>query len=50
MLDNEGSGDAIELPYNHATFTLSYSAISFTAPQAIQYAYQLEGIDKIGRM
>ncbi|MCD8178806.1 MAG: hypothetical protein LUE98_15925 [Tannerellaceae bacterium] len=44
--DNEGSGDAIELPYNHATFTLSYSAISFTAPQAIQYAYQLEGIDK----
>ncbi|MCC8154361.1 MAG: hybrid sensor histidine kinase/response regulator, partial [Tannerellaceae bacterium] len=41
------TGESIRLPYGqHTTFTLSYSAISFTAPRAIQYAYKLEGVDK----
>ena len=36
----------LELPYNRSTFTLSYIALSYTSPDAIQYAYQLEGSDK----
>ncbi len=40
------SKEPIRLPYNHPTFTLSYAAISFTTPQGIEYAYQLEGTDK----
>jgi len=36
----------LKLPYHSATFTLSYIALSYTSPEAIQYAYMLEGIDK----
>lgn len=37
----------ITAPHTDAsTFTLSYVSLSFTSPQAIQYAYMLEGIDK----
>lgn len=36
----------LELPYNASTFTLSYVALSYTSPEAIRYAYMLEGVDK----
>lgn len=36
----------LKLPYNRSTFTLSYVALSYTAPDAIQYAYRLDGSDK----
>lgn len=38
--------DTLKLPYDASTFTLSYIALSYTAPEAIQYAYMLEGTDK----
>lgn len=40
-----GNKKSLILPYNKATFTLSYVALSYTSPDAIQYAYKLEGID-----
>lgn len=36
----------LQLPYNAATFSLSYVALSYTSPEAIQYAYKLEDINK----
>ncbi len=36
----------LKLPYNISTFTVSYIALSFTSPEAIEYAYKLEGVDK----
>lgn len=36
----------VKLPYNAATFTISYIAPGFTSPQAIRYSYMLEGVDK----
>ena len=36
----------LKLPYNASTFTLSYVALSYTSPDAIRYAYKLEGVDK----
>ena len=36
----------LKLPHNRSTFTLSYVALSYTSPDAIQYAYRLEGSDK----
>lgn len=41
-----GEANGLQLRYDESTFTLSYVALSFTAPQAIRYAYKLEGIDK----
>lgn len=38
--------DKLSLPYDKSTFTLSYIALSYAAPDAIQYAYMLEGVDK----
>lgn len=38
--------DMIKLPHNMSSFTLSYVALSFTSPEAIQYSYMLEGIDR----
>lgn len=35
----------LTLPYNRSTFTLSYVALSYTSPDAIRYAYKLEGAD-----
>lgn len=37
--------DTLQLPYNASTFTLAYVALSYTSPEAIQYAYILEGTD-----
>lgn len=36
----------LKLPYDASTFTLSYIALSYTSPDAIRYAYKLEGVDK----
>lgn len=36
----------LKLPYDASTFTLSYVALSYTSPEAIQYAYILDGVDK----
>ena len=36
----------LKLPHNRSTFTLSYVALSYTSPDAIQYADRLEGSDK----
>lgn len=38
--------EVLKLPYNASTFTLSYIALSYTSPDAIRYAYKLEGVDK----
>lgn len=38
--------ETLQLPYNASTFTLSYIALSYTSPDAIRYAYKLEGVDK----
>lgn len=37
--------EMIKLPYDMSSFTLSYVALSFTSPEAIRYAYMLEGTD-----
>ncbi|RHJ81535.1 two-component regulator propeller domain-containing protein [Parabacteroides sp. AM08-6] len=41
-----GDTKKLELPYNASTFTLSYVALSYTSPEAIRYAYMLDGVDK----
>lgn len=38
--------ERLRLPYNEATFTLSYVAVGYTLPEAIEYAYMLEPLDK----
>lgn len=40
------STETLKLPYDASTFTLSYVALSYTSPDAIRYAYKLEGVDK----
>ncbi|MDH6358080.1 hybrid sensor histidine kinase/response regulator transcription factor [Parabacteroides sp. PF5-9] len=35
----------LKLPYNSSTFTITYQAVSYTSPDAIRYAYMLEGVD-----
>lgn len=35
----------VELPHNASTITLSYVALSYTAPDAIRYMYKLDGSD-----
>ncbi|AEV97672.1 hypothetical protein A4D02_16480 [Niastella koreensis] len=35
----------ITLPYNQATFSIEFSALSFSSPANVQYAYQMRGID-----
>lgn len=39
------AGD-IKLPYNRSTFSLDFSALGYTSPGNIEYAYMLDGIDK----
>jgi signal transduction histidine kinase/ligand-binding sensor domain-containing protein len=38
--------DKIELSYKNNVFSIDFSALDFTAPQFVQYAYKLEGFDK----
>lgn len=40
------NASSIRLPYHTATFTLSYAALNFTSPEAVQYAYMLEGVNR----
>lgn len=42
---SEGGGN-LTLPYHTSSFTLSCTALSYTSPGAIRYAYMLEGVDK----
>ncbi|MDR2921204.1 MAG: response regulator [Tannerella sp.] len=35
----------LQLPYNSATFTVSYIAPGYTSPDAVKYSYMLEGSD-----
>lgn len=35
----------ITLPYDKASFSINFAALSFTAPDMISYAYRLEGLD-----
>lgn len=36
----------ITLPYDQASFSIDFSALSFTAPEMISYAYKMEGLDR----
>ncbi|RYG51153.1 MAG: hybrid sensor histidine kinase/response regulator, partial [Chitinophagaceae bacterium] len=36
----------IELPYDESSFSLDFAALSFTAPEMIEYKYIMEGLDK----
>lgn len=36
----------IVLPYDQSSFSIDFAALSFTAPDMISYAYQMEGLDK----
>jgi ligand-binding sensor domain-containing protein/signal transduction histidine kinase len=36
--------DKIILNYNQSTFSLDFAALGYTAPQNLEYAYQLEGL------
>lgn len=37
---------SIELPYNKSTFSIDFSALSFTAPEMTRFTYIMEGLDK----
>ncbi|MFT4155634.1 ligand-binding sensor domain-containing protein [Parafilimonas sp.] len=36
----------IKLPYNQSSFSIDFAALSFTAPETIEYAYKMEGLDE----
>ena len=36
----------ISLPYNQSSFSIDFAALSFTAPETIEYAYKMEGLDE----
>ncbi|WP_207531854.1 hybrid sensor histidine kinase/response regulator transcription factor [Desertivirga arenae] len=36
----------IRLNFNQSTFSIDFAALSFSAPENIQYAYKMEGLDK----
>ncbi len=40
-----GSGEKISVPWQNNYFMLEYAALEFRAPEKIQYAYMLEGIN-----
>ncbi|MCF8450879.1 MAG: histidine kinase [Taibaiella sp.] len=37
---------AIEIPYDRNTVSVAFTALDFAAPQAIQYAYKMDGINE----
>lgn len=43
--ENTGKGK-LTLPYHNSSFTISYTALNYTSPEALRYAYMLEGVDK----
>lgn len=36
----------VRLPYHSSSFTISYTALNYTSPDAVHYSYMLEGVDK----
>jgi len=38
--------DKITLPYNQSSFSIDFAALSYTAPDATEYSYKMEGLDK----
>lgn len=38
--------DTISLRYNQSSFSLSFAALTYIAPEMTQYAYKLDGLDK----
>jgi ligand-binding sensor domain-containing protein/signal transduction histidine kinase len=38
--------DKIILDHNESTFSIDFAALSFTAPETLEYAYRLEGLSK----
>src|SRR5260221_6363119 len=38
--------DHIRLPYDRSSFSLDFTALSFTAPERTEYSYKMEGLDK----
>jgi ligand-binding sensor domain-containing protein/signal transduction histidine kinase len=38
--------DTISLNYDQASFNIGFAALSFTAPEMIQYAFKMDGLDK----
>lgn len=36
----------ISLPYNQSSFSIDFAALSFTAPETIEYAYKMTGLDE----
>ncbi len=37
--------DKITLPYDHASFSIDFAALSFVSPEMTQYSYFMEGLD-----
>lgn len=37
----------ITLPHDQSSFNVSYSALSFTAPEMTEYSYKMQGLDRI---
>ena len=38
--------DKLRLPYDQSSFSLDFTALSFTAPERTEYSYKMEGLDK----
>ena len=38
--------EKITLPYNQSTFSIDFAALNYTAPEMVEYAYKMEGLDK----
>ena len=36
----------LRLPYDQSSFSLDFTALSFTAPERTEYSYKMEGLDK----
>ncbi|HSC38070.1 MAG TPA: two-component regulator propeller domain-containing protein, partial [Chitinophagaceae bacterium] len=38
--------DKIVLDYNQSTFSIDFASLSYTAPERLEYAYKMEGLEK----
>ena len=38
--------DKVKIAYNQSTFSIDFSALSYTSPENTEYAYKMEGLDK----
>ncbi|HWK03264.1 MAG TPA: two-component regulator propeller domain-containing protein [Puia sp.] len=38
--------DQITLPYDQSSFSIDFTALSYTSPERTQYSYKMEGLDK----